>query len=940
MLPAAKKQLSLLAPYLETDTPNEDGEIGMHCPLHEDVNRSASVNVHKGVWICFMGCGSGTIASLVRRRAEWLEPVGTSRRRKTSKDGSSAQLFVPTNAHVAGWASALLNSNGPLHEFRKARMLTKETIERFGIGWAKLVVDQEGRTVARDAYTIPVYDANGEIANVRFYQLNPTDNRRKIWGVTGMNRPRLYPAAVLDDNPEEVVVCEGELDALICIQNGIPAITRTASATTWDVSWNALIRGKRVYLAHDCDTTGQRANVKLLRSLRGTAQSVVPVRLPYKISTKHGKDLTDFFKDGYSAQDLRELMDQADAEHAPDRPVDLDPSDASILETLDSARVGKPQRIVATVRGKTEPGYSIPRIVELTCSTDRGESICQHCPLYGAGGRAKVEIAPDDPLCLGLIDATKNQVTDSVREKYGALKCPRIQSETVEYQAVETLFVRPSVEHVRHTGTADFSTRKITSVGKHDTPPNTTVRITGALQPDPRRQRNEFLAWIVEEQQTSLDSFEITPELVSALSVFQPAKGQRPLTKRVEVARELSREITKIYGRDEMHVAMDLVWHSAIAFDFDRQPVDRGWVELLVIGDTRTGKSEADQRLTEHYQAGEIVSCESASFAGIVGGLQQFSGSGEWTVNWGVIPMNDRRKVTLDEASGLSREEISQLSSVRSSGRAQLTKIRQDETSARTRLTWLANSRSDGMDKYLYGVDAIADLIGNPEDIARFTLAMCVRRGEVPLEVINSPRETGKLTYTSELCHSLIMWCWSRSRDQIEFVDSAIKETYKSAIELGQRYVEYPPLVQAANVRVKIASLAVALAGATFSTDDTHEKIVVKRQHVQDAVRFMDHIYAMPSFGYLERSQEVHRDNERARSSERQAHRLLVANPGLTKFLRMQTKFKRQDIEEVLNYSRESSNALINQLHEMRMIQKQGGFVVVSPILHDVLRNE
>lgn len=940
MPPVNQKQLKLLSPYLESDTPNEDGEIGMRCPLHEDHNRSASVNVHKGLWICYMGCGSGAVISLIRRRDEWLEPVGALRRRKASKDGSSAQLFVPTEAHVAGWASALLESKEPLREFRKARMLTRETIKRFNIGWARHVVDQEGRTIAKNAYTIPVYDASGNIANIRFYQLNPTNDRRKIWGVTGMNRPHLFPISVLDDDADSIVVCEGELDAMICVQNGIPAITRTASATTWDVAWNTLLKGKRVYLAHDCDSTGQRANVKLLRCLRGTVQSVVPIRLPYKIREKHGKDLTDFFKDGYKGIDLRELMKEADAEHAPDRPIDLDPSDASILETLDSARVGRPQRIVATVRGKTEPGYSIPRTVELNCSTDRGESICQYCPLYGAGGKARVTVASDDPLCLGLIDATRNQVTDAIREKYGALKCPRLQSKTIEYQAVETLFVRPSVEHVRHTGTADFSTRKITSVGKHDTPPNTTVRITGALQPDPRSQRNEFLAWIVEEQKTSLDSFEITPEIVQGLKLFQPSNGQRPLTKRVEVARELSREVTKIYGRDEMHVAMDLVWHSAIAFDFDKQPIDRGWVELLIIGDTRTGKSEADQRLTEHYQAGEIVSCESASFAGIVGGLQQFSGSGEWTVNWGVIPMNDRRKVTLDEAGGLSREEISQLSSVRSSGRAQLTKIRQDETSARTRLTWLANSRSNGMDKYLYGVDAISDLIGNPEDIARFTLAMCVRRGEVPLEVMNSPRETGKLSYTSELCHSLIMWCWSRSRDQIEFTDVAVKETYKSAIELGQRYVEYPPLVQAANVRVKIASLAVALAGATFSTDDTHEKIIVKRQHVQDAVRFMDHIYAMPSFGYLERSQEAHRDNKRARSSERQARRLLAANPGLTKFLRMQTKFKRQDIEEVLNYSRESSNALINQLHEMRMIQKQGGFVVVSPILHDVLRNE
>lgn len=280
------------------------------------------------------------------------------------------------------------------------------------------------------------------------------------------------------------------------------------------------------------------------------------------------------------------------------------------------------------------------------------------------------------------------------------------------------------------------------------------------------------------------------------------------------------------------------------------------------------------------------------------------------------------------------------MSSVRSSGLAQITKIRADETSARTRLLWLANPRNSGMDSYLFGVDAIRPLIGNPEDIARFTLAMCVRTGEVPLDVINKSYQTGELRYTSELCHALVMWCWSRKRGDIEFSPGAVQKVYELATTTGTKYVEYPPLVQAANIRVKIAQMSVALAAATFSTDATHQKVLVKRRHVVDAVRFLDHVYAMPSFGYFERSQEAHRDANRAKRSVKAANRMLNANPGLRGFLRTSAQFKRQDIEEVLNYTREGANGVINQLHEMRMIKKQSGFVVVSPVLHDILRLE
>jgi hypothetical protein len=77
------------------------------------------------------------------------------------------------------------------------------------------------------------------------------------------------------------------------------------------------------------------------------------------------------------------------------------------------------------------------------------------------------------------------------------------------------------------------------------------------------------------------------------------------------------------------------------------------------------------------------------------------------------------------------------MSSVRSSGVAELTKIQQERTWARTRIIWMSNPRDGKMSDKTYGVQQIQPLIGNPEDIARFDLAMSVQAGDVAAEEIN-----------------------------------------------------------------------------------------------------------------------------------------------------------------------------------------------------------
>ena len=42
-------------------------EFSIRCPFHEDRVDSCSINVDKGVWICFAGCGSGSLKGFLQK---------------------------------------------------------------------------------------------------------------------------------------------------------------------------------------------------------------------------------------------------------------------------------------------------------------------------------------------------------------------------------------------------------------------------------------------------------------------------------------------------------------------------------------------------------------------------------------------------------------------------------------------------------------------------------------------------------------------------------------------------------------------------------------------------------------------------------------------------------------------------------------------------------
>lgn len=938
-----------LSKYLANDEPNASGYIDAFCPLHADTKRSAGFNFEKDQWSCRAGCGSGSVDELVRqleREAEAdfvteeavtggfvdeAEVISLEAKRAQKAGGGGSKTAgkpPPTEEEIAAWVVALQDNKEVLDKFISKRGIPADVLEDQEIGWS----EENG------AYTMPIRDTDGNLLNLRLY--NPDRLKTKIWswGGTGMDPNAIYPEKTLKENTL-IILAEGEWDALIATWMGFPSVTGTTGAMQWMPKWNRKFEGKDVVIVYDRDKTGDVASVKVARNLDGVARSVRIAELPLSWSEKHGQDITDFFHThGNSAEDFKAVLRDARLYAAPK---DGEAVQVSVGESYNPSLSGSPMSMTVSVVGKGLQTHLVPKEAVLSCAMNAGPK-CHGCPMADVNGMMEVDIKPTDEVVLSLRDVATTKRDEVIREYVGAHKCGKMDTDIRSYTTTELLVVRPSIEE--DDGEDDHRSRTIINVGEYRTETNRVVRITGTAYPSPTAQESVFQAWQIDPVESSLDRYELTKAEVELMKLFRPEGKQTPLKKMGRIARDLSFNVTRIYDRLELHIAMDLVWHSVLTFSFAGQVLERGLLELLVVGDSRTGKSEVATKLSKHYGFGRVISCESASIPGLLGAVKPMPGASKsWTLEWGAIPLNDRRLLALDEAGGLSIDQIGQLSSVRSTGIAEIVKAEREQTRARTRLVWLANPRDNrhGMASYMYGIRAIGPLIGNQEDIARFDLAMALDTRDVPMENINRRQESKKdHRHTAEACHALLRWTWSRQRDQIEWEAEAEDEVYAEAMRLGKEYVPDPPLIQGQNVRVKIAKMAVAVAARTFSTDKSHEKVLVQKRHVTSAVEFIDHLYGMDAFGYKEVSARQRKEEKEAIASMDDVKEYLYSRVGLSRFLiGTGGQFRRQQMEEQLNYSREEANVVIQRLSQLGMIKSLDAWdYKIMPHLNTILR--
>lgn len=933
-------------------------EIKAECPfkeLHEsqtDNNPSLTVNLAKGVYYCNSCHSKGNIHTMYKHL------YGLSNEEAWFQLGDALKIPRPDGTKptrpeievglVQEYHQKLMSLTGPIRDMLKERRgLTDETLKRFQLGW-------DGERI-----TIPIYDEYNTLVNFRRYKWNSTDDQWKVLNYVdeynnSYGEVRIFGIdRVVDSDVEYVVWAEGEMDRICAEQHGFPTACATSGAGTWKPDWTKLFRNKkRVYLAQDNDEAGRIATQKLCEKLYRVVDVYV-INWPENFPAKG--DITDFFtKCGQTSQDFQTLLDNATRYIDPSMVEErvANESEAQEVHLSDSSEAGffgKRLRIPVMVSGKDNTPYLCPKVIRAFCgdAADGDNKKCSNCQLALHAGEMEKTLSSVDKDVMKLIKCTEKQQMAVIYEMLGVNpRCDRCTIEVKEHMNLEELRLIPKAEaNFGFSKEHEYVVRTGYYIG-NNLKTNKRYTMAGYMYPDPNSQYATYVFDKAYPEKDLISDFELNEETLEHLKMFQVKPGQTIRDKFDEIHTDLERNVTYIWERRNVAFAVDLIYHTVLNFYFQEQYVKRGWGELLIIGDSGQAKTTIVERLMHHYRLGELHSGESSRRTGLVYNMQQ--NNKRWFLVWGAFPLNDGGLLTIDELSGLSEDDLAVMSDVRSSGIAKATGVITAETTSRTRAIYISNPRNGRqLNSETYGVNAVLKLMGKAEDVRRLDLAMSVASGDVDPSLVNRPLKDlppVPHVYTSDLCNTRVLWAWSRKPDDVIITDEATQRILESATEMGAKYSSKIPIVEAADQRIKIARLAVAAACCVFSTDETGQKVIVKPEHVDFVVDFMNELYCTKSFGYDRLSEQDMVTSDTSANNISKLRALFLTLPlvdanEMAKILYQLPYFSRATLEDYTGLSKDDLKMLLKYMTNNHLVDKVKGDYRRLPLGTELFEN-
>ena len=177
-------------------------------------------------------------------------------------------------------ADSVLENFSSYHPYMSKRGLTEETIQKF-----ELKYDPEYKAIV-----FPVRDSKGHLVALNRRSVE----KKKFWIQKDFDKSCLYLLYnILKDNLKEVVICEGQFDALMSWQYGHPAICLYGAGTT-DEQMKVLNNTgiKHYFLCYDNDPAG-RAGAERFKKLIRKDVFVDDIVMPL------GKDIATLTKEEF-----------------------------------------------------------------------------------------------------------------------------------------------------------------------------------------------------------------------------------------------------------------------------------------------------------------------------------------------------------------------------------------------------------------------------------------------------------------------------------------------------------------------------------------------------------------------------------------------------------------------------------------------------------------
>lgn len=898
----------------------EMGENTVLCPFHSENTPSMQINTLQKIYHCF-GCGAHG------NENDFIE-----------------QYFGINKNQVLTFKDLLFKSDSleDYENFSRTDLeyknnytylelvnlgISPEILEELKVGCETCSeVDENGipqistnLTSHRLVFPIIVRD---RVLDYRAYTTDKSINPKTL-SKSGVVSGLVLPYHLWIDDMRPTIVCEGEKDMAIARNAGFNAISLGGCNNLPDVMLDNF-KNRTVYIVYDNDNPGKQGALKLANMLYSVTKFVYIANIGDYVKNDK-EDITDFFvKYKYTPADFENMLSKAIIfdNDAQEKYISSSYPEVSLNEAS-TTYLGKIVRSNVQVMATYEDQYSVPGYASFTKETVGGK---EDRNVRHKGDTAYWSLQKsnfEDILVLTDNNLKKQQINENLKQIIGwgnedYVKVTVSSSKTIFKACVADCTESIIAKDVKRTEFTCYTDTKL-EAGKN-------YQIIYKVVPHPYKGQQQVLIVLeVKESGDVITSFEVTPDIIKDLQEFQKYKFK-------ELA-EKQKAYIKFNVDTRLLEFIDLWYHTPKEFNFGYMKNIRGYLDGLIVTESRVGKSSTAQALSKIYGLGQIASLagSAATPAGLIGGTVRAGTSSQ--IRPGLIPRQHNKAIIFEELAKAKYSLIPELTDIRSSGLVRINRSNGDLTlPASVRILFLTNPKLEDDDisrpiiAYPNGVDIVKPLIGGVEDIARFDFIYIL--GDTPNEI--DPLWNPPIGFTEKQLQSRIRWIWSRECDQIKISPEIEMYIVNKSKELNAKY-SCSVKIFSTETWKKVSRLAIAIAGYMVSTDFNYQNIIVLQKHVDIAIALLESIYNNSIFKLKEFVEQERKQLDCTLGDVKFVKEMLTRFPTMVKYLETNSNISKNNLLTVSGLDLATFNMALQNLSKESLVQLSRNNVYPTP---------
>lgn len=754
------------------------------------------------------------------------------------------QKLLDCNINMAKKIQRCFETEETINEWSQ-ETLTEASLHRaLNLGISKEVVEQ--LNIKTPTYTdnlaFPVF-MFGHLLDIRHY--NPGGDP-KIKSRQGCPTGLIVPFDDWVDTPTDrmTLICAGEKDMAIARTFGFNAITLTGGENNLPCQ-STYFKDRHIAIVYDNDETGKNGAYKLAAHLYKYTKHIKVVTNFHK-DLGNKEDITDFFiKYKKTREDLINYIETTDW-YAGVETTQKNYPIMDLLQASEAQNIGKVVKSNVQIVAVSEATYSCPShiLAEKFKPPTQGdlmdegdfkewtldESNVQDI-LHMIDNNFKEDTIKKNYRDILKILQKEKYISMSVLKRITVFKCYL----TDMYETTDTTTTQP-MEY-----TAYSIDLKLESGQKY--------MITYKLVPHPYKgQQLIMLILNAEQANDSVSDFKLDDNVKASLQIIQNLQGD--LSERITLLTEKIKGLLGYNGINTLIQAIDFAYHTPLQYNFGNFKNIRAYLDTIIVGESRTGKSSTADCLRNLYGLGTFTSLagNSATIPGLIGGSNKTATG--YQTRAGIIPQNHKGLIIFEEFGKSNNSVITELTDIRSSNEVRITRVAGTiALPAMVRMITLTNPKNKGntiqsIASYPNGIAVLTDLVETAEDIARYDMIVILPdKGNAQIDPLWIPEEP----LDQQVYRDKIRWIWSRSTEQI-VIDQEVQLYIVETANLLNKIYEGHIKIFGTEAWKKLSRLAIAIAGYVCSTDESYENIVVLKEHVDYAKNYLVNLYDNTTF--------------------------------------------------------------------------------------------